>query len=315
MRALIAIALACCVGLAYAASEPLIDKGERAPGAYGLSKNNQRGTRDNPLVVEARSPELSDAKAKQEQADKDEHAHAESLIAISTAVLAAITGILAVATIVLGYFTFKLWRETKTLRENAAKDAEAQADNTGKTLAISGLQTDLMEKQKEIQRLQFLATHRPKVIVRQMGWDGPGHPGNADGTDALPVIVRFQMVNRGNVTAHVTAANITLVPINPLQVPPMPFPGMRPVDVTNNVRFNLNVANGQVLDYQSPDITLKNREDWLRMIERTYPVYVVGFLKYDDGAGSEYRTHFLRVLDPAKDRFFPADDPDYEYQD
>lgn len=199
---------------------------------------------------------------------------------------------IAIATVLIAIFTLTLWRSTHAL-------------------------WDAGQEQLRLARDEFLATHRPKLIVRQMGWDGPGHPGidlgGEDDDTREAITIRFQIVNQGAVKATIANINVTLVPMVPSRSEP--FPGSRPVDVRNNSGRHIEVASGGVFNYHTAEIRLENRTDWLHMTHDSPTVFVVGFVRYQDDIGTPYRTHFLRRLDRAQGRFLPEPDPEYEYQD
>ena len=85
-------------------------------------------------------------------------------IAYYTKVLAWFTVILAGASVIQGWM---LIRADATLKDHAAQLKRA-SDFTETQNAIISAQTDIQQKQHAIGRLQFLATHRPKLIVRHV---------------------------------------------------------------------------------------------------------------------------------------------------
>ena len=85
-------------------------------------------------------------------------------VAYYTEVLAWFTGILATASIIQGWM---LIRADATLKDHAAQ-LKRTSDFTETQNAIISAQTDIQQKQHAIGRLQFLATHRPRLIVRHV---------------------------------------------------------------------------------------------------------------------------------------------------
>jgi hypothetical protein len=88
----------------------------------------------------------------------------------------------ALATVFVAGFTWTLWQTSEaTVAQTKAAGALAE-----KQFLLEGLQADILEKQKEIQRIQLLALHRPRLVVREVFWDG-----------AKPPTVSFVLVNKG----------------------------------------------------------------------------------------------------------------------
>jgi hypothetical protein len=145
MRRWIVIAAACCIGVGFAASIPAKDERGGTASHYHLTQSDQRGTRDNPLVIESHSAQPSKAEADNEQAEKDQHAVAESKIARGTIALACITGVLVVATIVLAVFTYLLWDEAKQARTKAIADSIQQGKDMRDSIAAAGRSAVAME--------------------------------------------------------------------------------------------------------------------------------------------------------------------------
>lgn len=322
MRVLIAIALACCLSAVGAASEPPIDKGQSASTTYGLRDNNQRGTRDNPIVVEARSPEPSDAKAQKEEAEKAEHAHAESVIATGTASLAVITAVLAVATIVLGYFTYRLWSETKSLREGAdaqgkenTRIATRQLGLSGRQLRLLESQTELMEKQKEIARLQYFATHRPRLVVRRVSMRYVmGIPSAVE-----HVAVEFIVANIGNSAATIKELS-ALILTTDTEEPA--FDAIPPYAESSSPGIALESGGSAPIVHREHDATTVADFRFRQGVALTrnnlvfgQPAFFLGYIQYEDSLGNRRRTAFMRRYDFATERCTPVGDPDYEYQD
>jgi hypothetical protein len=77
--------------------------------------------------------------------------------------------LLALFTFFLVFFNYRLWKSTEKLWSSGEKQigiGKQMADVAEKQLAIIALQTDIQKKQHAVGRLQFIATHRPRVILR-----------------------------------------------------------------------------------------------------------------------------------------------------
>lgn len=103
--------------------------GERAQAQQAASRDI-RGTPQSPVVVKVLPGEKSKEAAEAERAEKDKHAHAESLVAYGTLALAIATGVLMLGTLFLAGYTYQLWKATGVLATGASKDANVQAGLT-----------------------------------------------------------------------------------------------------------------------------------------------------------------------------------------
>jgi hypothetical protein len=125
MLRLLALTLVLICGAVYA-SEISIQKQEQPTEADKNTKHNQPEAKNNPLVINVNSADPAKDASGDEQTHELEHSHIEHRIAEGTIALACITGVLAVATIVLAAFTYGLWRDTAKLVIGAEDTAKRQ---------------------------------------------------------------------------------------------------------------------------------------------------------------------------------------------
>lgn len=89
-------------------------------------QTQERGTVDMPLVVERlRTKEDRDKASAEERAEYDK-ATREVYLNVATWIIAIVTTVLAAGTILLAYYTYNLWGETKTIADDAKKSSERQ---------------------------------------------------------------------------------------------------------------------------------------------------------------------------------------------
>lgn len=212
--------------------------------------------------------------------------------------------ITAVATLFVAGFTWTLWR-------TSSKQAELTRDSI------------------KLARDEFIATHRPKIILRE-AFCGPvlegteirvimnfANIGTTEGTIVNSVLdieavstkqTRFFLsptAEAANELGTLTLAGgaSRLVSFNDL---PNRRPNTAAPPTWNNELFGLKSGYRAARD--GPIETVHFRD---------HVVHLVGQLVYEDGQGQRRRTAFRRVLDPARQRFYrlEADEPDLDYAD
>jgi hypothetical protein len=190
----------------------------------------------------------------------------------------------AVATLIIGAFTLVLWLATST-----------QARLTGKTAR-------LIEKQIKLAREEFIASHRPIMVVhavRLLDLD------SARAHHEQPLCAEFRVINAGTSACRVTGSAVYLDILPELDrpyLPELPPNGLVParrydVGTTDKVLVGTTDIRGADLFFGTDD----------------RPAYLSGWIVYEDNAGSARTTFFCRqCTDRFERRFVPADDPDCE---
>jgi hypothetical protein len=234
-------------------------------------------------------------------------------IARYTLWLAGFTAVLAISTI-------GLWLTTIVSGRKQSADMSRMADIAEKQKLISGLQTDIQSKQHAIGRLQFLATHRPRLRIRHVNLHEGAEPlGFISWDHGDEVKGSLIVVNAGGTKATIVESRYRIY-FSRTGLPA----GEAPYDTT----FQDLLIPGQELDVgESCVIPLKDKiEMWgdsiptedgrtLRRFEQEgWSVYVMGQIRYRDEGGAERFMGFCRKR-MSNGRYRPVKSPDYEYED
>jgi hypothetical protein len=202
--------------------------------------------------------------------------------------LAVFTGILGLVAIV----------EIRYLRRAETKSDEL-ADITQKQMLISGRQTDIIEKQHAVGRMQFISTHRPRLKVRYF---------RIINTSKEQAIIRFTIVNVGGSDAKLIGS-LGLAKFFAVGIPPAPvYLGGK--ELVEPRRFKAGATDEGAIVFDIPTETSIGE-----MASAHRALYVYGYLVYEDALENTRTTAFCRRYDTALDRFSPVKDPDYEYED
>lgn len=217
-------------------------------------------------------------------------------VGLYTLVLAVFTALLVGVSSVQGYFLLRADKTARIAAETARKSTEtAQAE--------------------------FIATHRPRIRVRNIivnppqGADGrvfepfaPGHP----------VSGQFFIANVGGSRADILDGYCMVFWSRE------GLPMRRPYEGRDD---NLQAAGRTLLSGQSTTalfnsdkaIEAEASQTVGREIARGFRLYVMGWVTYADRNNDVWRTGFCHEYVPiggfSSPRFFPVNDPDYEYQD
>jgi hypothetical protein len=278
-------------------------------------------------ILVAPCNQLSNAKSQQDKEDdtQDYECTAKdgvilqgiSLLAkIPAEWLGAISSIfIAIFTLTLWLATDRLWRisrihaghmerSVKAAQANAAaaqaaaEASLAQSVEMGKAtefaekqMLIYGRQTDIIEKQHAVGRMQFIATHRPLLRVRYFR--------RIDISDQK-VRINFTIINVGSSQANLLGSCGRLGFFAPGNLPPPFYEGAPPVIEPR--KFEPGATDeGMILGTRDPNV------------HSTLHVY--GYLVYEDIFNNTRTTAFCRRYNAFTHRFDVVDDSDYEYED
>jgi hypothetical protein len=309
------------------------------------SPDEQKGTEQSPLIVkvaptpktdEERAEEtkvrerMAESDTKKEKSDADLVKYTAEL-ALFTKGLFAATVALVIATVGLGVAAFIRSRDMKAsirAAQTAAIAAERQsvtmrqmADIADKQLSITGLQTDIQQKQHAVARLQFLATHRPRLRIRHVSISDPaffiGHPTmffNHGGEIKGGLVV----VNVGGTKATIIESRYRIF----FSKDGLPVTAPYESDFHNLLLAGQSLDIGEscatpIMDKIIMDPPAPGREDEVELpaFERGgWKIYVMGQIRYKDEGGAHRFMGFCR-LQESDGRFRAIDDPDYEYDD
>jgi hypothetical protein len=230
--------------------------------------------------------------------------------------------LLAIFTGFLVLYTRRLYQATVGLVNAASdqgQDTKAAVEIAAKQVAIIAVQTEIQQKQHAISRLQFLATHRPRLRVRHITVDDPGK------RTGLPTFFfeHDKEVRGGLVVVNVGGSNATIIETrHRIFFSKSGLPAAAPYDEDfrqNMLLPNQVLASGESCATPITDTIVMQPnppgETKLRTFEREgWVIYVMGQIRYKDDGGAERFMGFCRVRQ--KDgRFRPVNDPDYEYED
>jgi hypothetical protein len=176
------------------------------------------------------------------------------------AVTAAATIVLAILTLVLAVSTVFLWLATRG------------------TLKLA--------------RAEFNASHRPKLIVRElMLLRGAGLEPTAEIVESYLIC---QLVSDG-----------TLSPLQPIE-------GANPIG-RETINPGAHIFREETSNFSHRSIAINYMKSQHGQIHDHF--FFRGFIIYQDRMGIRRRTAFSRAYDPEARRFRLSDDPDYEYAD
>ncbi len=221
--------------------------------------------------------------------------------------------IAALNVIVLIIQSLILWRQSRIMGK-AAQTSEFQAK-------LMSMQTDAIEKQKEIARQAHLAAYRPRlsvrnIVIKRVTKTWPTMREMAIGTEDVG---QLYLVNNGGYPAYITDGLVMVY-----NTAKSCLPMERPYEGKNgNIgRFSAPLLPGQAFPVPIPFyedlITLPGQP---QTIDERPHRYVMGWFEYQDlrfeqetGTPIVRRTAFCRYFDPQKQRFVHVNDEDYEHE-
>jgi hypothetical protein len=228
--------------------------------------------------------------------------HGEAIIAAATALLVLVTAGLAV-------YTALLWRATKRLAEDAQRNSARQAEEMKESLRIATLQAETASK-------SFIATHRPRLVVRQVGYV------EYVATPASEIAIRYAVHNVGDSQARILGISENVwLPAATENLPSVPpYKSMTPKNVV------LNSGDWLAFEYKPP-VEMQEQLGFLlgflgqvdasakEVQSDAEPILFLGNVVYANELGNLRTTAFLRRYNAATGRFDSINHPDYEYQD
>jgi hypothetical protein len=190
-------------------------------------------------------------------------------------------------------------------------------------LSLAALQTDLLTTQKEIARQGHLATHRPKLAVRNVvlqphACTWPGQPMLITGEIAGG---ELYVVNRGGSAAWITNA---LVIIHHQAPPSLPMKPPYEGSAGNTGPMASPLLAGKAISVPIQSMQPVGQDKAVDILRSKSPdsLYVMGWVEYQDGTYDQEtdsqltrRTAFCRKFDASTRRFVRVKDDDYEYEE
>lgn len=193
--------------------------------------------------------------------------------------------------------------------ERQSKDLEAQqaqafwatvlAGLGGLTAALLLYQNYLLRTQVRGARQEFIAAHRPRLIVRQVSIDGG--------------ILQYFIYNVGDSPAKITQiCESDWLPGNADNLSALP-------PYSDSIEVGVTLKSGQWMGRRfrssnAEELQFRLGAGAIRKHDQPV-ILVLGLISYEDNLGTMRNTAFLRRYDFSNGRFARIDDPDYEYQD
>jgi hypothetical protein len=191
-----------------------------------------------------------------------------------------------------------------------------QAETTERQLGIAGQQADVQLKQQQIERMQFLATHRPWLEIRNVEIKRPTDDGPIFEPNS-PIIGWLVIVNTGGSSARIINTEYRFFTTNrglPM-APPLEKGQVKPL--IYDVPHEMGPHESYRTDIEHAPLGAKLR--WI-LFGAPDELYIMGAINYADTNSAEHWMGFCRKYVPGKvagsdGRFAPIENSDYEYQD
>lgn len=266
--------------VAACASAPLeVHREGESPQKHQTAAADQRGTQDAPLVIKLDSAQRK-ADSANSQHQGEEVAKAADKLNDYTFALAVVAALQFVA------FIYQGWKLRQTVTA--------------------------MEKQTKIANDEFLATHRPRLIVRTVMCNDELQPDQ-------PMVVKIHFANAGESTGTITRLRVVFRPFWTGQ--PIPHYVQAELDKANaDSARSVPIESGSsgIREATVPENIAQGlfHEDFVTSPNPRKSLYCVGDIEYTDSSGKiSRRTGFIRRLNKLNDIFERVKDSDFEYAD
>jgi murein DD-endopeptidase MepM/ murein hydrolase activator NlpD len=280
---------------------PSPSRGDSTAKPESRASNNSKNSDDNkrppkgfPAIIEISKTPIIQVEA----ADKNEK---RSWSSSPEWWMVGFSGLLAVITAALAFYTGKLYRATVNLGREAKKTAIRQAAEMERSLAVAKESADQAKESVELTRKELILTQRPKldistVIIKE--------PRFANGQ-----LVRgeFSVRNIGGTPATITDGGYWVEWFGHRMLPMQrPYEGKK-----GNIPTGKKLSPGEpcTIDFESEKKLAASGPEILR---GEHFLYVMGWIEYVDDLKIKRRVNFCRRYDNTEGRFFPVHDPDYE---
>ncbi len=195
--------------------------------------------------------------------------------------------------------------------------AEKQFDLTDKQFLLAGRQSDLTEKRHGLQRLQYIAEHRPLIEIRSVGLVASG-TGGIMFQPGFPVRGSLVIVNRGASDATIRQAQYRIywsnrgLPMNP------PLRDGETKQLLADLPHTMAGHESCLVEIESHEAM--GAEASFILAGAAWRLFVMGAILYSDWELKERwmgfcREYTLPDINGGEGRFQPVSNRDYEYQD
>ena len=268
---------------------------------------DKRGTQESPLIIQGNITTKAPEKPESERKQEEEKIGIERSIATYTGLAAGITFLLVIVTGVLARYTYKLWKTTNALAEDAKRTADRQTVEMKESLDIASRSAKTAEDSVILARNEFNAVHCARLIVRRI---------IIVSSRELPVI-RYEIANIGGTKANdLEISTMVWLPETSHSIPYMP-------QYADSIALPVTIDSGDKY-YRECVVAAEEAEEFgfrQTQMVRDLPIsvilsciYFLGYIVYRDQLNRRFETAFFRRYDPSTNRFSPVDDPDYEYR-
>lgn len=172
---------------------------------------------------------------------------------------------------------------------------------TAKLFLVGRNQHDRLKESIDLANKEFIASHRPKIIARQLVLHFE--------TKEKYMTIKYVLVNTGDTKAKITYRKVRSYIVEPDQI----VLGLGFGDQIDEEEFILN--SGEIFEgvYSSIGIF---PDEWVRdILEGRLILKIFGDISYVDDNATKRRTAFARSYDAALRRFIRETDEDREYED
>jgi hypothetical protein len=229
------------------------------------------------------------------------------------AFIAGATILLVVATVVLAWYTSRLWKATKELAEDAQRTATRQAAEMKESLRIARESAAAAALQAKTAERSFFAAHRPRLVVRRIVcFESP----------ASGISVKYSVHNIGDSIGTILSVSERIwLPQAMDNLPATPHYG-----AVSFREVRLESGSSETFEYRAPP-DLQGELDFRLGFGRRVgkgigaqtpipsSILFLGYIDYIDHASAKRQTAFLRTFNFETERFDPINHPEYEYQD
>lgn len=221
--------------------------------------------------------------------------------------------IVGIATVAVLVFQLLLLNKTDRSVRLSARAAVRQAQISRQLVALTSLQTDILGKQKELQRTQYLTQHSPHLRVRN--FTVPSETG-ADIFQGRRLKCSFHVDNVGGMDATILESHVVIFATQMGLPMASPYEGANP---NNRVEGTFNISESKLIEFEQMTVFATPQEAE-RARQGGFPTYILGWIIYRDHSergvvhGVARRIAFCRQWDARARRFIPVGDPDYEYE-
>lgn len=173
-----------------------------------------------------------------------------------------------------------------------------------RTLSRITQQVQAEQRSVELMRVEYAATHRPRIRVRDAGID-LGEIDISNEGKLCQTRVGFVVSNYGESEAIPVNAQYSIVVGEPLPMVPS-----YQSEFMSNLNYAPLPAGGHIR------ITVTGKQyPLLRVMHGTSALMVIGYIEYRGMAGTIHRTAFARLFDGPMRRFVKIQSADYEYEE